>query len=150
VPTHTERKKYKYLFIGSEQRSTLHQERITPCMHLSGTLAPDAAGQLNILGHNGDALGVNGAEIRVLEEAHEIGLAGLLEGPDGGRLEPEVGLEVLGYLSDKALEGQLADEKLGGLLVAADLAEGDGAGPVPKRKIFLFRMSPKVANFGEN
>jgi hypothetical protein len=65
---------------------------------------------------------VNGAEIRVLEKAHEVGLAGLLEGPDGGRLEPEVGLEVLGDLSDQALEGQLADEKLGGLLIAANFA----------------------------
>ena len=65
---------------------------------------------------------MDGAEIRVLEEADEVGLAGLLEGPDGGRLEPEVGLEVLGDLSDKALEGQLADEKLGGLLIAANFA----------------------------
>jgi hypothetical protein len=117
----------------------------SPSIHFilksSGPLAPDAAGQLNILGHNGDALGVNGAQICVLEEADEVGLAGLLEGPNGGRLEPQVGLEVLGYLSDQALEGQLADEKLGGLLVAADLAESDGPRPVSNRKM-LFLMFP--------
>ena len=39
-------------------------------------------------------------------------------------------LEVLGDLPHEALEGQLADEQLGGLLVAADLAQGDGAGAV--------------------
>ncbi len=84
---------------------------------------------------------MNGAQICVLEEADEVGLAGLLEGPNGGRLEPQVGLEVLGYLSDQALEGQLADEKLGGLLVAADLAESDGPRPVSNRKM-LFLMFP--------
>ena len=38
----------------------------------------------------------------------------------------EVGLEVLGDLADEALEGELADKELGGLLVLADLAESDG------------------------
>jgi hypothetical protein len=37
-------------------------------------------------------------------------------------------LEVLSDLADEALEGQLADEELCGLLVAPDLAEGDGSG----------------------
>ena len=36
----------------------------------------------------------------------------------------------MGNLAAKALEGQLADEKISGLLVAADLAEGDGSGTV--------------------
>ena len=54
-----------------------------------------------------------------------------LESSNGSRLEPEVGLEVLGNLPHKALEGQLADEELGGLLVPPDLTEGHGAGPVP-------------------
>jgi hypothetical protein len=33
-------------------------------------------------------------------------------------------------LADQALEGQLADQQLRGLLVLADLAQRDGAGPV--------------------
>ena len=49
------------------------------------------------------------------------------QGDDGRRLEAEVGLEVLGDLADEALEGELADEQLGGLLVLADLAQRDGA-----------------------
>lgn len=60
---------------------------------------------------------MDSAEIGVLEERDEVGLNGLLESTDGGRLETQVGLEVLGNLADEALEGQLADEEFGGLLV---------------------------------
>ena len=95
-----------------------------------GALSPDAAGELDVLGHDGDALGVDSAQVGVLEEADEVGLGGLLEGQDGRALEAEVGLEVLGDLADEALEGQLADEEVRALLVAADLAEGDGSRPV--------------------
>ena len=90
-------------------------------------LATDAAGKLDVLGHDGDTLGVDGSEVGVLEEADEVSLGGLLEGKDGRALEAEIGLEVLGDLTNKALEGELADEELGGLLVAADLTESDGS-----------------------
>jgi histone H4 len=73
---------------------------------------------------------MNGAEVGVLEEADEVRLGGLLEGEDGGGLEAEVRLEVLRDLADEALEGELADQQLGGLLVLADLAERDGSGAV--------------------
>jgi hypothetical protein len=112
---------------------------------------------------------VDGAEVRVLKEADQVGLAGLLEGEDGrwsrsdaaydisfvilytkypkrrrndsitrgclegvdgGGLEAEFILQVLGDLADEALEGQPADQELGRLLVLADLAQGDGARPV--------------------
>ena len=39
-------------------------------------------------------------------------------------------LEVLGDLTDQTLEGQLADQQLGGLLVPSDLTESHGARPV--------------------
>ena len=52
-----------------------------------GALATDAAGELDVLGHDGDALGVDGAQVGVLEEANEVGLRGLLERDDGRRLE---------------------------------------------------------------
>ncbi|WVZ59556.1 LOW QUALITY PROTEIN: hypothetical protein U9M48_009681 [Paspalum notatum var. saurae] len=41
----------------------------------SGALAPDAAGELDVLGHDGDALGVDGAEVGVLEEPHQASAA---------------------------------------------------------------------------
>ncbi|XP_030301208.1 uncharacterized protein LOC103531178 [Calypte anna] len=37
----------------------------------SGALAADAPGQLDVLGHDGDALGVDGAQVGVLEEPHQ-------------------------------------------------------------------------------
>ena len=77
------------------------------------TLATDSAGKLDVLGHDGDALGVDGAQVGVLEETNQVGLGSFLESHDGGRLEPQIGFEVLGDLTDKALEGQLADEELG-------------------------------------
>ena len=79
---------------------------------------------MNVLGHDSDALGVNGAQVGVLEQPNQVGLGGLLERQDGRALEAEVGLEVLRNLSDQALERQLANEELRALLVAADLAEG--------------------------
>uniref|UniRef100_A0A0E0PTU2 Uncharacterized protein n=1 Tax=Oryza rufipogon TaxID=4529 RepID=A0A0E0PTU2_ORYRU len=92
-------------------------------------LAADPAGELDVLGHDGDALGVDGAQVGVLKEPDEVRLGGLLQRGDGGALEAEVGLEVLGDLADEALEGELADEQLRALLVLADLTERDGAGP---------------------
>ena len=73
------------------------------------------------------------AKIGVLEKTNKVGLASLLKGHDGGALEAEIGLEVLGDLTDKTLEGQLADQELGGLLVTTDLTESDGSGPVTVR-----------------
>jgi len=81
---------------------------------------------LDVLGLDGDTLGVDGAQVGVLEEGDEVRLDGLLQSTDGGRLEAEVGLEVLGDLTDQTLEGELADEQLSGLLVATDLTESDG------------------------
>ena len=90
-------------------------------------LAADAARQLDVLGHDGDALGVDGAQVGVLEQAHQVRLRGLLQREDGRRLEAQVGLEVLRDLLDEALERQLADEEIRALLVLADLAQRDGA-----------------------
>ena len=87
------------------------------------SLATNTSRQLDVLGHDGDALGVNGAQVGVLEQADQVGLAGLLESGYGRALKAQVGLEVLRDLAHQALEGQLADEQLGGLLVAADLAK---------------------------
>ena len=89
-------------------------------------LATEAAGQLDVLGLDGDTLGVDGAQVGVLKERDEVRLDRLLQGTDGGGLEAQVGLEVLGDLTNQTLEGELADEQLSGLLVATDLTESDG------------------------
>ena len=94
------------------------------------SLSTDSPGELDVCGHDGDPLGVDGAEVSVLKETDEVGLAGFLESHDSRALEPQVGLEVLGNLPDQTLEGQLADEELSGFLVPSDLSEGDSSRPV--------------------
>jgi hypothetical protein len=116
---------------GGGQRK--HEETGSGLDEVGRTLSPKAAGELEVLGLDGDALGVNGSQVGVLEERDEVGLGGLLEGHDGRRLEAEVRLEVLGDLTDEPLERQLADEELGRLLVAPDLTKGDGARAVAVR-----------------
>ena len=98
-----------------------------------GAFATDSASELDVLGHDGDSLGVDGAEVGVFEKPDQVGLAGLLESHDGGTLEAEVGLEVLGDLSDEALEGKFADEELRAFLVATDFSQSHSSGPVPVR-----------------
>ena len=81
-----------------------------PAHSRSHALATDAARDLEVLRHDRDALGVDRAEVGVLEEADEVRLGRLLEGNDRRRLEAEVGLEVLRDLADEALERELADQ----------------------------------------
>lgn len=88
---------------------------------------------MDILLLDGDSLGVDGTQVSVLKEGDKVSLNGLLESTDGGRLESEISLEVLGNLSDKSLEGELSDEELGRLLVSSNLSESDGTGLVSVR-----------------
>ena len=71
----------------------------------SRALTANATGELNILRHDGDALGVDGAEVsvpkangtprRLLKREHDV------------RLEAKIRLEILRDLADGALEGKL-------------------------------------------
>ena len=70
---------------------------------------------------------MDGAQVGVLKQANEVGLGGLLESKDGGRLETKVSFEVLGDLANETLEWELANEELGRLLVLANLTQGDRA-----------------------
>ena len=72
-----------------------------------GALSPDPPGQLDVLGHDGDPLGVDGTEVGILEESHEVGLAGFLQGHHSRALETEVCLEILSNFPHQALERQL-------------------------------------------
>ncbi len=94
-------------------------------------LAADAASELDVFGHDGHTLGVDGAQVGVLEQADQVCLSGLLKREHGAALEAQVGLEVLRDLAHQALEGQLADEQLRGLLVLADLAQSNRTRAVP-------------------
>ena len=98
-----------------------------------GTLPTNTAGKLDVLWHDGDTLGVDGAQVGVLKETNQVGLASLLECHHGGALESQVSLEVLGDFTDKTLEGQFPDEKLGALLVPSDFSQSNGSWPVSVR-----------------
>ena len=62
------------------------------------TFATDALGELHILGHDGDTLGMDGAAVGVLVETDEVGLGGFLKGENRLGLEAEILLELLGDL----------------------------------------------------
>ena len=94
----------------------------------SGALTTDSAGKLHILGHDGNSLGVDGAEVGVFEETDHVGLGGLLEGEDSGGLETELVSVLRSDFSDESLERQFSNEELGGFLETSDLTESDGTG----------------------
>ena len=82
-----------------------------------GPLATDPPSQLDILGHDGHPLGMDGTEVGVLKETHKVSLASLLKSHYSRALEAQVSLEILSNLADQPLERELADQQLGRLLV---------------------------------
>jgi hypothetical protein len=100
---------------------------------LRRALTTEAAGKSEVLGLNGDTLSVDGGQVSVFEEGHEVGLASLLKGKDSRRLEAEIRLEVLSDFADETLEGELADEEIRALLILADFTESDGTRPEAMR-----------------
>ena len=85
---------------------------------------------MDILGHDGDTLGVDGTKVGIFEKTDQVSLSGFLEGQDGRSLESKITLEVLGDLTDETLERKLSDEEVGTLLVTTDLTKSDGSGSV--------------------
>ena len=78
---------------------------------------------------------MDGCQVGVFEQTHEVRLCSFLQSQHCAALEPQVGLEVLGDLAHQALEGQLADQQLSALLVLADLTQGYCSRAVPVDKI---------------
>ena len=93
----------------------------------------DVPGELNILRHDSNTLGMDGAKVGIFKETDEVGLSSLLKGKDSRSLEAKVGLEVLGDLTNETLERELADQKVGTLLVTTNLTESDGSRTVSVR-----------------
>ena len=69
-----------------------------------GALTTDAAGEQDVLGHDGDALGVDGAEVGVLEEADEVSLAS-----QGGEGEDDMGAALVGFGVHRAGRARTSD-----------------------------------------
>ena len=94
------------------------------------SLASDSSGQLDVLGHDGDTLGMDGAQVGIFKETDQVGFTGFLKGHDGRALESEISFEVLGNFSHQTLEGQFADQEFSALLVTSDFSQSDGSWPV--------------------
>jgi hypothetical protein len=65
---------------------------------------------LDVLGHDGDALGMDCAQVSILEKANKVCLSGFLKCQDGSALEAKLRLEILRDLADEALERKFANE----------------------------------------
>ena len=52
---------------------------------------------------------MDGAQVGVFEKGDQVGFDGFLQGTNGGGLESQVGLEILGDFSHQSLERQLSD-----------------------------------------
>jgi len=87
---------------------------------------------------------MNCTQVGVFKKANKVCLCSLLEGEDSRALETEVTLEVLGDLTNEALEWKLPDEEISGLLVTTDLAKGNGAWAVT---VGLFNTSCSRGGF---
>ena len=72
----------------------------------------DAPRELHVLGHDGDTLGVDGAQVGVLKQPDEKRLTGLLQREDRRRLEAKLRFEAHCDLANQALEGELPNEHL--------------------------------------
>lgn len=110
-----------------------HTLRVRPSIgngHLR-SLPTETAGECEVLGLNGNTFGVDGSQVGVLEQRDEVRLGGFLKGHHSGRLEPQVGLEILSDLTNEPLEGKLPDKQLSGLLVTPDFTESDGSRAEP-------------------
>ena len=78
-----------------------------------GTFTTDASCKLDVLGHDGHTFGMDSAQVGVFEKSNQVSFAGFLKGHHGTALETQIRLEILCDLTDKTLEGQLSDQKLG-------------------------------------
>jgi hypothetical protein len=95
-----------------KQYKANNKKRRTPSVHLQSradrkrlcSFATNASRQLDVLGHDGDALGVDGAEVGVLKQADEVRLGRFLQRQNGRALEAQIVLEILSDLAHEALE----------------------------------------------
>lgn len=97
------------------------------------TLSTDATSKLDVLGHDGDSLGVDSAQVGVLEKSNKVSLRRLLQSKNGRALESELSLKVLRDLANKSLKGELANQELSALLIFSDFTQSHSSGSVSVR-----------------
>ena len=97
---------------------------------VSVVISSDSEGELHVLSPEGSSLGVDAAEVSVLEQTNEVSFGRLLEGSEGLSLDSEVGVHLLDDFPDDSDEGSSGEEEVGALLVPLDLPENDSSGLV--------------------
>ena len=95
---------------------------------VSESVAPDAAGQIHVLLHHGDAAGMNRTQVRILEEPTQVGLASLLQRLHGVTLEAQSWVDLETHIAHVTLERGLCNEVLCLSLVPFDLPQSSGTG----------------------
>jgi len=90
----------------------------------------DSSGQLEISGHDGNSLGVDGAQVGIFEKTDQVGFSSFLKSQNSGALESQVSFIVMSNFSDESLERKLSDEEISGLLVLSDFSQSDGTGSI--------------------
>lgn len=93
----------------------------------------DAASELNILGHDSDTFAMDGAQIGVFKQGDEVSFGSFLKGKDGSALKTQIALEILGNLTNQALEGEFANQKFSRFLVFTDFTKSDSPRAVTVR-----------------
>merc|ERR1719508_734399 len=108
------------------EREFCHTKQFLKCLNF---LSPNAPGELNILGHDRHPLGVDGAQVGVLEKTHEEAFSSFLKRLDSQCLILECAIgHFRGDFLDEALEGSSSNQKLHGLLISSDLLKSFHAG----------------------
>lgn len=79
----------------------------------SESVSSDSLGELKILGHDGDSLGMDGTKVGVFEKRNQVSFSRLLEGQNSLTLESDFLFPFLSDLSDHSLEGKLSDQQVG-------------------------------------
>ena len=90
-------------------------------------ISSDATGQVHVFLLDGDALGVDRAQVGVFEQTHDVGFGGLLQGLQSLGLEAQLVVHLHGDGSHEALEGSTGEQHVDRLLVLFDLAKRGGS-----------------------
>ena len=63
-----------------------------------------------IFGHDGNAFGVNGAQIGIFKQTDEVGFGSFLQGHNSWALKSEICFEILGNFTYQTLKRQFANQ----------------------------------------
>ena len=77
----------------------------------------DTAGELDVLRHDRHTLGVDRTQVGVFKQPDQVRLGRLLQRQHRRRLKAQIRLEILRDFTHETLERELANQKLGRLLV---------------------------------